>query len=98
MTAKANGDDEQCKEILDACGMTEEDITLPELGKPLNKPNAIVPVFKNNWPTKVSDSSTFEKILKQHLEGEDEDEAAEDGEANGDDVDGEDEEENLIDE
>ncbi|KAL9058700.1 MAG: hypothetical protein Q9162_001568 [Coniocarpon cinnabarinum] len=98
MTAKANEKDDECKEILDACGMTEEDVTLPDLGKPLSRPKAIVPLHKFNWPTKVSDSSNFEKILKQQLEGgEDEDEAVEaDGEEE-EEIDGEaDGEENLI--
>ena len=100
MTAKANGMDDECKEILDSCGVTEDVITMPQLGSPLKKPQPIVPVYKHNWPTKVSDSSNFEKILKQQLEGGDEDEEAESGvgETNGDEVDGEDGEENLIDE
>lgn len=99
MTAKAHGLEDECKEILEVCGVTADDVTLPELGKPLARPKATVPTFKNNWPTKVSDSTNFEKILMQQLEGNEEDE---DGvEANGDEVDGdgveEEEENNLID-
>ena len=97
MTAKANGRDDECRDIMETCGMNEDDVTLPELGKPLSRPNPIVPVFKTNWPTKVSDSSNFEKILKQQLEGGDEDDEEAVADANGEDeVDGEEAEENLI--
>lgn len=98
MTAKSHGLEDECKEILEVCGATEDDITLPELGKPLDRPKAIVPTFRNNWPTKVSDSTNFEKILMQQLEGGEGN--GEDGvaETNGEDAEGEEaEEENLID-
>ena len=99
MTAKAHGLTDECKEILEICGTAENDVTLPELGKPLARPKAIVQTFKSNWPTKVSDSSMFEQMLTQQLEGGDED--AEDGvDANGEeaaDDETEDSEENLID-
>ena len=99
MTAKAHGLEDECKEILDVCGLTEEEITLPALGKPLDQPKAIVPTFKNNWPTKISDSSNFEKILKQQLEGAGEDAEDDTAEANGevDGEEGENGEESLID-
>ena len=97
MTAKAHGLEDEGKEILEVCGVSEDEITLPELGKPLDTPKAIVPVFKQNWPTKVSDSTNFEKILMQTLEGGEEDEdgiAETNGEADGEEAE---DEENLID-
>ncbi|EMC95760.1 hypothetical protein BAUCODRAFT_34527 [Baudoinia panamericana UAMH 10762] len=69
LTAKAYGLDDQCQEILEACGMQEEEVSLPSLGKPVQAPKAIVPTFKNNWPTRATGTSSFEKALM--ADGED---------------------------
>ena len=63
LTAKANGLEDQCQEILDASGLTEEQITLPGIGKPVQPPRAIAPTHKANWPTRFTGASSFEKAL-----------------------------------
>ncbi|KAF1356624.1 coatomer WD associated region-domain-containing protein [Delphinella strobiligena] len=71
LTAKANGLDDQCQEILEAAGLTEDQISLPTTGKPFSKLAVIVPTFQENWPVKASGASSFEKALL--AEGGDED-------------------------
>lgn len=63
LTAKANGLEDQCQEILEAAGLTEDQISLPTTGKPFSKPAVIVPTFQENWPVKASGASSFEKAL-----------------------------------
>ncbi|KAK6438266.1 hypothetical protein LTR95_005531 [Oleoguttula sp. CCFEE 5521] len=63
LTAKAHGLDEEAQAILEASGISEEQITLPTLGKPVAPPKAVVPSFKTNWPTAASGASSFEKAL-----------------------------------
>ena len=63
MTAKAHGLEDECESILEATGLTEDQITLPAIGSPLSPPKPIVPTFKANWPTKATSQSTFEKAL-----------------------------------
>ena len=63
MAAKAHGLDEECEAILEAAGVTEHQISLPQLGKPLSPPKPVVPVFKFNWPVKPISSSNFERAL-----------------------------------
>lgn len=63
MTAKAHGLDEECQNILEASGLSEDQIKLPKIGKPLQPPKPIVPTFKENWPTKATSHSFFEKAL-----------------------------------
>ncbi|KAI1808660.1 Coatomer, alpha subunit [Daldinia bambusicola] len=69
MTAKAHGLDEECQSILEATGISEEQLTLPAFGENLTPPKPIVPTFKNNWPTKATSQSFFEKALASQLEG-----------------------------
>jgi coatomer protein complex subunit alpha (xenin) len=69
MTAKSNGLTEECESILEATGLTEEQITLPALGSPLSPPKPVVPTFKANWPTKATSQSFFEKALLGQVEG-----------------------------
>ena len=69
MTAKSHGLEEECQSILEATGLTEEDLTLPTLGSPLSAPAAIVPTFKASWPTKATSQSFFEKALLGQVEG-----------------------------
>ena len=63
MTAKAHGLDDQSETILEASGMTQEQITLPTMGQPLQPPKVIVPTYKTNWPVKAASHSFFEKAL-----------------------------------
>ena len=63
MTAKSHGLEEECSAILEASGMTEEQITLPSMGKPIRTPKPVVPTHKANWPVKAASHSVFEKAL-----------------------------------
>ncbi|RDL31778.1 uncharacterized protein BP5553_09180 [Venustampulla echinocandica] len=69
MTAKSNGLTEECESILEATGLTEDQITLPSIGSPLTPPKPVVPTFKSNWPTKATSQSFFEKALLGQVEG-----------------------------
>ncbi|KAI1646917.1 Coatomer, alpha subunit [Daldinia loculata] len=69
MTAKAHGLEEECQSILEAAGITEEQLTLPTFGENLAPPKPIVPTYKANWPTKATSQSFFEKALASQLEG-----------------------------
>ncbi|KAK2612216.1 hypothetical protein QQS21_001792 [Conoideocrella luteorostrata] len=69
MTAKAHRLDDECQAILDATGITEDQLTLPRLGESLRIPKPIVPTFRTNWPTKASSLSFFEKALLGQVEG-----------------------------
>lgn len=63
MTAKTHGMEEECQNILELSGLTEDQITLPATGKASATPKAIVPTFRQNWPTKVSSTTVFEEVL-----------------------------------
>jgi len=87
MTAKSHGLDEECQAILEATGLTEDQITMPKLGEPLSPPKPVVPTHKANWPTKAGSQSFFEKALLGQVEGLSlEDESAVDGMGLGDDM------------
>ena len=75
LTAKANGFTEEAESILEACGLTEDQISLPSMDEPLNVPHPIVPTFKTNWPVKTAGHSSFEKALLGEV-GADEEAAA----------------------
>lgn len=62
-TARAAGLDEECQTMLEASGLTEEQISLPTMGKPLHPPKPIVSTHKANWPVKAASHSFFEKAL-----------------------------------
>ena len=64
--------DEECQTILEASGLSEEDIKLPAMGETLQLPKAIVPSFKENWPVKAASTSFFEKALLGEITGDDE--------------------------
>ncbi|TKA70021.1 hypothetical protein B0A49_06766 [Cryomyces minteri] len=63
MTAKSHGLGDECQTILEASGLSEEEIILPSEGKPVSPPRAIVPTFQSKWPVKITSSSTFQKAL-----------------------------------
>jgi coatomer protein complex subunit alpha (xenin) len=69
MTAKSHGLEEECQSILEATGLTEDQLTTPKLGEPLTPPKPVVPTFKASWPTKASSQSIFEKALLGQVEG-----------------------------
>ncbi|MCJ1468499.1 hypothetical protein MMC07_007128 [Pseudocyphellaria aurata] len=71
MTAKAHGLNEVCQSILEASGLTEDQINLPTVGRPLRPLKPIVPTFKANWPTKAASHSFFEKALLGEVGGAD---------------------------
>ena len=68
MTAKAHGLDEECQSILEASGVTEDEIKLPAMGKPMTVPKPIVPTHSQNWPTKATSHTMFEEALMGKLE------------------------------
>jgi len=63
LTAKSHGMSEECETILEMTGLTEDQISMPNVGTGLNRPRAIVPTHKANWPTKEAAHSSFEKAL-----------------------------------
>jgi len=69
LTAKSNGLTEEAESILEATGLTEDQLTLPSIGEPLAPPKPLIPTFKANWPTKATSQSFFEKALTGQLEG-----------------------------
>lgn len=69
MTAKSYGLDEECQAILEATGLTEDQITMPTIGSALTPPKPVVPTYKANWPTKATSQSFFEKALLGEVEG-----------------------------
>jgi len=69
ITAKSHGLEEECQAILEATGLTEDQITLPKLGEAPTPSRPVVPTFKANWPTKASSQSFFEKALLGQVEG-----------------------------
>ena len=62
-TAKAAGLEDECQTMLEASGLTEDQISLPAMGKPLQPPRPIVHTHKANWPVKAASHSFFEKAL-----------------------------------
>lgn len=69
MTAKAYGLEDECQNILEATGLTEDQISLPKIGAALTPPKPVVPTHSANWPTKATSVSFFEKALAGELEG-----------------------------
>jgi len=69
LTAKSNGLD--TSEILEAAGVTEDQISIPALGEPLTPPHAVVETHKANWPVKSTSSTAFEKALLGEVGAED---------------------------
>ncbi|KAH6614710.1 coatomer WD associated region-domain-containing protein [Chaetomium sp. MPI-SDFR-AT-0129] len=86
-TAKAHCLEEECQSILEATGLTEDQLNLPTFGQPLTPPKPVVPTHEANWPTKATSQSVFEMALLGQVEGlslEDEPAAAKaDGEEDG---------------
>lgn len=71
LTAKTHGFAEEAQSILEASGVSEDQITLPALGEPKPAPNVVVQTFKSNWPVKAPSHSSFEKALLGEFGGVD---------------------------
>ena len=65
--------EDECQTILEATGFTEDQITLPTMGKALQPPKPIVPTHQANWPVKAASHSFFEKALLGEVGGLEED-------------------------
>ncbi|KAL4796919.1 coatomer WD associated region-domain-containing protein [Aspergillus venezuelensis] len=76
LTAKSHGLTEEAESILEAVGLTEDQISLPAIETPPQVPQPIVPTHKASWPVKAAGHSSFEKALLGEVGAGDE-EAAE---------------------
>jgi coatomer protein complex subunit alpha (xenin) len=63
LTAKSHGLEDEAASILEAAGITEDQVKLPKMGEPVPPPKPIVATYKSNWPVKGSSTSAFEKVL-----------------------------------
>ncbi|KAK6334396.1 hypothetical protein TWF730_003610 [Orbilia blumenaviensis] len=68
VTAKAAGLHDEAQEILDATGLTEDQVKLPSPGTALSPLRAVTETYKANWPLKATSLSFFEKALLGQLE------------------------------
>lgn len=73
LTAKSNGLTDEAESILESCGLSEDQITIPTLEEPLQTAQPVVPTFKSNWPVKAAGHSSFEKALLGEVGAIDED-------------------------
>ncbi|RDA94511.1 hypothetical protein CP533_2698 [Ophiocordyceps camponoti-saundersi (nom. inval.)] len=69
MTAKSHGLDEECQAILEATGLSEDQLNMPSVEETSSPPKPVVPTYKFNWPTKATSQSFFEKALLGQVEG-----------------------------
>lgn len=69
LTAKSHGLTAECEMILEMTGLTDDQITMPDVGTALSTPRAIVPTHKANWPVKEAAHSSFEKALMGEISG-----------------------------
>jgi coatomer protein complex subunit alpha (xenin) len=74
LTAKTHGLTEECQSILELCGLTEDQISMPESGHAFAPTKVIAPTYKANWPVKEASHSSFEKALLGEVSGAKEDE------------------------
>ncbi|OJJ60729.1 hypothetical protein ASPSYDRAFT_87305 [Aspergillus sydowii CBS 593.65] len=63
LTAKSHGLTEEAESILEAVGLTEDQISLPTIEAPSKVPQPIVSTYKASWPVKAAAHSSFEKAL-----------------------------------
>lgn len=68
LTAKSQGLTEEAQSILEACGLTEDQIDLPSAQGKIEIPRPIVPTYKANWPVKEPTHSSFAKELLQRAD------------------------------
>lgn len=60
---------EECQVILEASGLTEDQISIPDIGTSLSPPKTIIPTHESNWPLRATSQSFFEKALLGQVEG-----------------------------
>jgi coatomer protein complex subunit alpha (xenin) len=72
ITAKSHGLEDEAASILEASGMSEDQLTLPKMGEPIAVPQASVMTHSANWPVKSTSSTAFEKVLLGQEGAEDE--------------------------
>lgn len=83
VTAKSHGLTEECEAILEASGLTEDQIKLPGIGAPITPARTIVPTYQKNWPLRVASQSFYEKALLGQVESmTQEDQPADSGPSN----------------
>ena len=78
LTAKSHGLTEECQSILELCGLTQDQISMPGSGEPLAPPRSIVSTYKTNWPVREASHSSFERALLGEVGVAVEDEASPD--------------------
>jgi coatomer protein complex subunit alpha (xenin) len=78
LTAKSHGLTDECQSILELCGLTEDEISMPESAERIVPPKAIVSTYKVNWPVKEASHSSFERALLGEVGVAVEDEASPD--------------------
>ncbi|KAJ9296864.1 hypothetical protein DTO271G3_5063 [Paecilomyces variotii] len=76
LTAKSHGLTEEAEAILESCGLTADDVTLPKMGVPSRPARPVAPTYKSNWPVKAAGHSSFEKALLGEVGAIDEEAAA----------------------
>ncbi|KAJ9226665.1 hypothetical protein DTO027B5_8286 [Paecilomyces variotii] len=76
LTARSHGLTEEAEAILESCGLTADDVTLPKVGVPSRPARPVVPTYKSNWPVKAAGHSSFEKALLGEVGAIDEEAAA----------------------
>ncbi|TGZ84268.1 Coatomer, alpha subunit [Ascodesmis nigricans] len=69
VAAKAHGLTEECEAILEASGMTEEDMHIPDFGAPAQIAQPLVPTYEANLPLRTRTQTVFEKVLLGEVEG-----------------------------
>lgn len=63
MTAKTHGLTELCEEILEASGLTEDQVMIPAMHKAPRLARPVVATYQRNWPARPSADNVFEKVL-----------------------------------
>lgn len=69
LTAKSHGMTAECEMILEMTGLTDDEITMPDVGTALSTAKVIVPTHRANWPVKEAAHSSFEKALMGEMGG-----------------------------
>ena len=69
MTAKTHSLEEECQLILEASGLSEDELSSPTLGRPQQSLAATVSTHGESWPAKAASHSFFERALLGEVEG-----------------------------
>lgn len=69
LTAKTHGLEEECEAILEASGLTAEQVVPPKgVAEAAKVPQVLVPTWQKNWPVRPAAHSSFEKVLAGEAE------------------------------